>query len=62
MRVHVLTVMKLFVLMVMSVGRNGLGSLNKPEMPVRTEVGMVVDAASMPMQCRCVRTAHPWIP
>jgi hypothetical protein len=55
-----LTVMKLFVLILMFVGRNGLRSLNEPEMPVRSGIGVVVDATSMPMQCRCARTAHPW--
>ena len=50
------------VLMLMLVWLKRLRSLNKPEMPVRTRVWVVVDTVSVPMQCRCARTAHAWIP
>jgi hypothetical protein len=50
------------VLMLMLVLLNRLRSLNKPEMPVRTRVGVVVDTLSVPMQCRCAGATHAGIP
>jgi hypothetical protein len=39
------------VLMLMLVWLNRLRSPNKPEMPMRTRVGVVVNKVSVPMQC-----------
>jgi hypothetical protein len=38
--------------------RNSLGSLNKPQMPVRAVVRVIVHMAPVPMQGRCTRTGH----
>jgi hypothetical protein len=53
-----LAVMVMLVLMVVDAGFDRLRALNEPEMPVRTSVRMLVETASVPMECRCTRTAH----
>jgi hypothetical protein len=57
-RVPVLTVMVMLVLMAVHAGLDKLRALNEAEMPVCTRVGMLVDTASVAMQCRCARSSH----
>lgn len=51
-------VMVMLVLMAVDAGLDRLRALKEPEMPVRTSVRVLVETASVPMQCRCARTAH----
>jgi hypothetical protein len=57
-RVPVLAVMVMLVLMVVDAGLDNLRALNEPEMPVRTSVGVQMDAASVAMKSRRARTDH----
>jgi len=57
-RAPVLAVMVMPVLMVVGATLDRLRALNEPEMPVRASVGVLVDSASVAMQCRCPRTGH----
>jgi hypothetical protein len=54
----VLAVMVMLVLMVVDAGLDNLRGLNEPEMPVRTSVGVQMDAASVAMKSRRARTDH----
>jgi hypothetical protein len=49
----VLSVTAMLVLVVIHAALDRLRALNEPEMPVRTSVGVLVDTASVAMQCRC---------